>query len=241
VPYARNARVHSAEQIGQLAASICKWGWTMPVLADEAGMIIAGHGRVLAAQKLGMAEVPVMVAAGWSEEQKRAYVLADNKLALNAGWDPELLRAELTSLEGSDFGPGLIGFSAAELSDLFGGSAPADGGGRGSNNASLAERFGIAPFSVLNAREGWWQERKRAWLALGIRSELGRGAPIGGSPMPLDRVANATPGGAPMPAADYSKNHSRGDGRGRAVRNGTLGANPPNERAILKRTGRYAP
>jgi ParB-like chromosome segregation protein Spo0J len=75
-PYARNARTHSAEQVDQIAASIREWGWTVPVLVDEQGGIIAGHGRVLAAHKLAIAQVPVMVAAGWSEAQKRAYVLA---------------------------------------------------------------------------------------------------------------------------------------------------------------------
>ena len=91
VPYARNARTHSDEQVAQIAASIREWGWTVPILIDEGGGIIAGHGRVMAARKLGLDEVPVMVAAGWSEAQKRAYVLADNKLALNAGWDLEML------------------------------------------------------------------------------------------------------------------------------------------------------
>jgi ParB-like chromosome segregation protein Spo0J len=88
----RNARTHSPEQVDQISASIREWGWTIPVLVDDEGGIIAGHGRVLAAHKLAIAEVPVMVAAGWSEAQKRAYVLADNKLALNAGWDNDLLR-----------------------------------------------------------------------------------------------------------------------------------------------------
>ena len=78
IPYARNARTHSNEQVGQIAASIKEWGWTTPVLVDETGGIIAGHGRTLAAQKLGMTEVPVMVAKGWSDAKKRAYVLADN-------------------------------------------------------------------------------------------------------------------------------------------------------------------
>jgi DNA modification methylase len=118
VPYARNARMHSAEQIDQIAASICEWGWTVPVLVDEADGIIAGHGRVLAAHKLAIAEVPVMVAAGWSEAQKRAYVLADNKLALNAGWDNDLLKIELGDLQAFDFDLGLIGFSADEIAGL---------------------------------------------------------------------------------------------------------------------------
>src|SRR3978361_2382549 len=91
VPYARNARTHSDAQVAQIAASIREWGWTMPVLVDEVGGIIAGHGRVLAAPLLGLAEVPVMVARGWSEAQRKAYVLADNKLGLNAGWGDALL------------------------------------------------------------------------------------------------------------------------------------------------------
>src|SRR6202047_346211 len=101
--------MHSAEQIDQIAASIREWGWTVPVLVDEADGIIAGHGRVLAAHKLGIAEIPVMVASGWSEAQRRAYALADNKLTLNAGWDNDLLRIELGDLQSLDFDLGLIG------------------------------------------------------------------------------------------------------------------------------------
>jgi DNA modification methylase len=119
VPYARNARTHSDAQVEQLAASIREWGWTMPVLVDEAGVIIAGHGRVLAAQRLGIAEVPVMVARGWTDEQRRAYVLADNRLALNAGWDPDLLGAELQALDAADFDLPLIGFDDAELAKFL--------------------------------------------------------------------------------------------------------------------------
>ena len=89
IPYARNARTHSEEQVAQIAASIREFGFTNPVLIDEAGGIIAGHGRVLAARKLGIADVPVMAAIGWTEAQKRAYVIADNKLTENAGWDKE--------------------------------------------------------------------------------------------------------------------------------------------------------
>ena len=119
VPYARNARTHSAEQVAQIAGSIREWGWTMPVLVDEAGMLIAGHGRVLAARKLGLAEVPVMVARGWSEAQKRAYVLADNKLALNAGWDDGLLKVELADLQSMGAILQLIGFDDDELAELL--------------------------------------------------------------------------------------------------------------------------
>jgi len=123
VPYARNARTHSDEQVAQIAASISEWGWTVPVLVDEAGGLIAGHGRVLAARKLKLAEIPVMVATGWSEAQKRAYVLADNKLALNAGWDADLLKVELAELQSLDFDVGLTGFSEDELAALLAGTS----------------------------------------------------------------------------------------------------------------------
>jgi DNA modification methylase len=119
VPYAKNARTHTDAQVAQIAASIREWGWTTPVLVDEAGGIIAGHGRVLAARKLKLPEVPVVVAHGWSEAQKRAYVLADNKLALNAGWDPELLKLELADLSAGGFDLALTGFDADELGSLM--------------------------------------------------------------------------------------------------------------------------
>ena len=115
VPYARNARTHSDEQVAQIAASIREWGWTTPVLVDEDGGIIAGHGRILAAQRLQMAEVPVMVARGWSDAKKRAYILADNKLALNAGWDDQILALELSELKDLDFNLELTGFSKDDI------------------------------------------------------------------------------------------------------------------------------
>jgi ParB-like chromosome segregation protein Spo0J len=118
VPYARNARTHSDEQVGQIAASIKEWGWTTPVLVDEDGSIIAGHGRTLAAQRLQMTEVPVMVAKGWSEAKKRAYVLADNKLAMNAGWDNEMLALELGEIGDLGFDLDLTGFTADEIAAL---------------------------------------------------------------------------------------------------------------------------
>ncbi len=118
IPYARNARTHSDAQVAQIASSIREWGWTVPVLVDEAGGLIAGHGRVLAARKLGLTDIPVMVARGWSEAQRRAYVLADNKLALAAGWDLDLLRFELSDLRGMGADLALIGFSADEVDAL---------------------------------------------------------------------------------------------------------------------------
>lgn len=119
VPYARNARTHSDEQVAQIAASIKEWGWTNPILVDETGSIIAGHGRVLAARKLDIKNVPVMVADKWTEAQKKAYVLADNQLALNAGWDMEMLKVEINDLEGEGFNLDLIGFDEKTLAGLL--------------------------------------------------------------------------------------------------------------------------
>jgi len=116
VPYARNSRTHTAEQIAQVAASMREWGWTIPVLVDEAGTILAGHCRIAAARLLGFSEVPTMTADGWSDAQKQAYVIADNKLALNAGWDADLLRIELGSIATHEFDLTLLGFEEADLS-----------------------------------------------------------------------------------------------------------------------------
>ena len=118
VPYARNSRTHSDEQVAQIAASIKEWGFTNPILIDIDGEIIAGHGRLMAAQKLGLTEVPCITAVGWTDAQKKAYVIADNKLALNAGWDMEALRIELDELGDLDFNLDLTGFSADEIANL---------------------------------------------------------------------------------------------------------------------------
>ena len=120
-PYAKNARQHPPEQIDQIAASMERFGFTIPMLVAEDGMIIAGHGRLMAAAQLGLAEVPVMVARGWSEEDRRLYTLADNRLAEIAEWDPEMLRIEIGELR-ADFGiedMSLIGFSAEDLADIL--------------------------------------------------------------------------------------------------------------------------
>jgi DNA modification methylase len=119
IPYARNARTHSDEQVAQIAASIAEFGWTNPILAGSDGIIIAGHARLLAARKLGMTEVPVIVLDHLTETQRRALVLADNRLALNAGWDEEMLRIELESIRDDGFDLELTGFSDDELEDLL--------------------------------------------------------------------------------------------------------------------------
>ena len=174
IPYCNNSRTHSDEQVLQIASSIKEFGFTNPVLIDEQGGIIAGHGRIMAAQKLKMDEVPTITLSDLSEAQKKAYIIADNKLALNSGWDDELLKIELEQLKELDFDLGLIGFSDDELALLMlGEDDPASSDDKPSDG-SLADRFLIPPFSVLNAREGWWQDRKRTWLALGIKSEIGR-------------------------------------------------------------------
>jgi DNA modification methylase len=119
IPYARNARTHSDEQVAQIAASIAEFGWTNPILAGSDGIIIAGHARLLAARKLGITEVPVIVLDHLTETQRRALVLADNRLALNAGWDEEMLRVELESIRDDGFDLDLTGFSDDELEDLL--------------------------------------------------------------------------------------------------------------------------
>jgi DNA modification methylase len=118
IPYARNARTHSEAQVAQIAASIREFGWTNPILVDGESGVIAGHGRLLAARQLGLTSVPVIELAGLSEAQKRAYVLADNKLALNAGWDEAMLRLEVGELADLGVDLSLAGFSDAELQAL---------------------------------------------------------------------------------------------------------------------------
>ncbi|MBF0410989.1 MAG: site-specific DNA-methyltransferase [Candidatus Riflebacteria bacterium] len=119
IPYARNSRTHSDEQVAQIAASIREFGFNNPVLIDEGGGIIAGHGRVMAARKLNIDTVPCIILSHLSENQKRAYIIADNKIALNAGWDQEMLLLELEALKDADFDLELSGFSEKELLELF--------------------------------------------------------------------------------------------------------------------------
>ena len=119
IPYERNARTHSPEQVAQIVASIQEFGFTNPILVDGADGILAGHGRLAAAKDMGLALVPVIVLDHLSAAQRKAYILADNKLALNAGWDEELLRLELGDLQMEDFDLSLIGFSDEELADLL--------------------------------------------------------------------------------------------------------------------------
>ena len=119
IPYARNSRTHSDAQVAQIAASIREFGFTNPILIDAEGGIIAGHGRTMAARKLGLEEVPCIRLRNLTDAQKKAYIIADNKLALNAGWDDEMLKVELTELKDLDFDLGLTGFDMDELGRLM--------------------------------------------------------------------------------------------------------------------------
>jgi DNA modification methylase len=148
IPYANNARVHSEADLDKLAASIRKWGWTMPALVDEEGVLLAGHLRVGAAAKLRLPEVPVIVARGWSDEEKQAYRLADNELAARASWDPDLLRNELRDLKFSGFGLELTGFEPDRLEDIL----------AGLGSSGLADPDNIPPVPdqpVTRPGEGW--------------------------------------------------------------------------------------
>jgi DNA modification methylase len=124
IPYARNARTHSPEQVAQIAASIVEFGFTNPILAGSDGVIVAGHGRLAAAQKLGLATVPVVVLDHLTPTQRRALIIADNRIAENAGWDEALLRIEMADLQDADFDLSLTGFDADALAELMAGDEP---------------------------------------------------------------------------------------------------------------------
>lgn len=119
IPYVNNSRTHSDEQVNQIASSIKEFGFTNPVLIDEQGGLIAGHGRVMAAKKLKLDEVPCVELKGLTEAQKKAYIIADNQLPLNAGWDLDMLKLELEALNEMEFDIDLLGFDDEFMNDLF--------------------------------------------------------------------------------------------------------------------------
>lgn len=151
-PYARNARTHSEEQIAQIAASILEFGFTQPILVDTKDGILAGHGRLRAAQKLSLAEVPVIVLDHLTEAQKRAYIIADNRLALDAGWDEETLAAELVALERDGFNLDVMGFTESELEDLL-----KDGSGAQATPEPQID-------NAAELQKKWGTERGQLWL-----------------------------------------------------------------------------
>ena len=128
LPYARNARTHSDDQVAQIAASIAEFGFTNPILAGSDGIIVAGHGRLAAAQKLGLDVVPVVVLDHLSATQRRALVIADNRIAENAGWDDAMLRIEIATLQDDDFDVSLTGFDVDALAELMAGDEPDNDG-----------------------------------------------------------------------------------------------------------------
>src|SRR5574344_2012210 len=119
VPYVNNARTHNAQQINKLRSSLREFGFINPVIIDKEFNVIAGHGRILAAKEESITEVPCVFVDYLTDAQKKAYILADNRMAMDAGWDEELLRVEIESLQGEDFDIGLTGFDEKELADLF--------------------------------------------------------------------------------------------------------------------------
>lgn len=121
IPYINNSRTHSDDQVAQIAGSIKEFGWTNPILVDGANGIIAGHGRLLAARKLGYKDVPTIELKDLTETQKKAYIIADNRLALSAGWDNEMLTIELNDLLADGFALEILGFEPVEIQTLING------------------------------------------------------------------------------------------------------------------------
>jgi ParB-like chromosome segregation protein Spo0J len=149
VPYERNARTHSPEQVAQIVASIREFGFTNPLLVDGADGILAGHGRLAAAKDMGLAEVPVIVLDHLSAAQRRAYILADNQLALNAGWDADLLQAEVAALNLEDFDLSLLGFDNDRIASLLDPEG-IDREGPAAKEHTGAEEYGEEDFSEFN-------------------------------------------------------------------------------------------
>jgi len=239
IPDPNNARLHPERNLDAIKQSLATYGQRAPLVVREQNrMVAAGNGRLAAAKELGWTKMAVSIRP-MTDAEFIGYALADNRTAELAKWDFEVV-ARLEALQ-REAGGGMIGWSAEEIAILRSQYE------MGSTNlpplkASLSERFGVPPFSVLDARQGYWQARKRAWLALGIQSELGRGSTPTTYHEHLGkgladgheaireqqkgvRRANATPGGSLLEAATLSSDGRtvRGDGRGRKIDNGLLG------------------
>lgn len=175
VPYANNANIHTEEQIEQIAASIREFGFNDPIAVwtnpDGKSEIIEGHGRVMAAQKLGLEELPVIHLDALTDEQRRAYTHVHNQLTRNSEWDWEMLADDMAEL---DFDWEELGFQSVALDDWSGGESSLSEGEE-SGSGVIAGKFGIVPYSVIRTTDANWAERKRRWIAMGLRSEKGRG------------------------------------------------------------------
>lgn len=166
VPYKYNPRTHSDTQIDQIVASMREFGFTNPILVDrDTREIIAGHGRLLAAMRLGLQKVPVVALSHLNEAKRHKLIIADNQLALNAGWDMDLLATELSALNEMGEDLDVLGFDDGFIDKIL--STPIESDKPTStNNGNLTEKFGVPPFSILEVRKGYWQDRKRQWKAL---------------------------------------------------------------------------
>src|ERR1039457_2467288 len=205
VPYAKNARTHSPEQVAQIAASIVEFGFVNPILVDTNNGIIAGHGRLLAARQLGLAEVPVVVLDHLTETQRRAYILADNRLAMNAGWDEKALAAELGDLARAGVELTLIGFSDEELEALL------DDGGE--QDQDVAEEIPEPPATPVTQPGDVWQIGKHRLICgdcrdLAVVEKLLAGAraavAITSPPYATQREYDPSSGFKPIPPAEYT-------------------------------------
>lgn len=225
-PDPQNARKHNSRNIGMIADSIGEVGVSRSGVIDEEGTILAGNGTFEALTERGIKRVQVIETdgeewvvvqrSGLTEEQKRKLSIADNRASDLATWDGALLKAQDVDL--APF------FSAEELSVLNsemeqGENGKEAGRGEGEDRKTLSDRFLVPPFSVLDARQGYWQDRKRAWLSLGIESELGRGGAPGGSPRPAAQLTD-------------SGHTVRGDGTGKPIQKSTY-----NDRSWIKEKG----
>lgn len=169
VPYKYNPRTHTDAQIDQIVASMKEFGFTNPILVDkETKEIIAGHGRLQAAQRLGMTQVPVIALSHLNETKRHKLIIADNQLALNSGWDMDLLATELSALNEMGENLDVMGFDNEFLNEILNQPVPGIDNERKDERklGSLTERFGVPPFSILEVRKGYWQDRKRLWKSL---------------------------------------------------------------------------
>lgn len=165
-PYANNPRTHSNEQIEQLMASMREFGFTNPILADrDTKEVIAGHGRLLAARRLGLRQVPVIFLAHLNETKRRKLIIADNQLALNAGWDMELLATELSALNELGENLDVLGFEDEFLDEVLNAQLEENETPE-ERTEKLIDRYGVPPFSILDVRQGYWQKRKKEWKDL---------------------------------------------------------------------------
>lgn len=174
--YENNAKQHPEWHVEQIAQSIQEFGFNDPIAINETNSVIEGHGRLRAAKLLGMEEIPCIRLTGLTETQERAYIIAHNKLTMNTEFDLEKLEYELNALQIENFDLSITGFEDSELEELLNKTQTlAEKVKENPRDTNLFDSFLVPPFSVLDTRTGYWQDRKRKWLSLGIKSEVGRG------------------------------------------------------------------